>query len=524
MTKPLVFNSLNAILIGLFSLFLFLLFLQRRSKVIRGREPPLVAGGWPIIGHLLLLSGSQVPHLTLGAMADKYGPIFTIMLGLHRAVVLNNWKVAKECFTINDLAVSTRPRLVAVQQMSYNQAMFAFAPYSPYWREMRKIATLELLSNRRIELLSHVRVSEVETSIKELYKLWNDKRNHSDQVQVEMMQWFGELTLNVILRIIAGKRNYDNACEADQEEAQRWLKAMREFFHLMGLFVVGDSIPWLRWLDLGGHEKAMKENIKELDTILGEWLDEHRKKRASGETTVDQDFINIMLSVLDGIKIIEYNTDTIIKSTLLILVAAAIDTTTATLTWAICFLLNNPCVLKEAQNELEIQVGKERIVKESDISNLVYIQAIVKETLRLHPAAPLSGPREFTEDCIIDGYQIQKGTRLITNLWKIHTDPSIWSDPLEFKPERFLTTHKDVDVRGHDFELIPFGSGRRICPGISFALHTIHLALARFLQSFEISKTSDEPIDMTEIFGLTNMKATPLEVLIKPRLTSNLYG
>ncbi|XP_019454573.1 PREDICTED: cytochrome P450 82A3-like isoform X2 [Lupinus angustifolius] len=436
MTKPLVFNSLNAILIGLFSLFLFLLFLQRRSKVIRGREPPLVAGGWPIIGHLLLLSGSQVPHLTLGAMADKYGPIFTIMLGLHRAVVLNNWKVAKECFTINDLAVSTRPRLVAVQQMSYNQAMFAFAPYSPYWREMRKIATLELLSNRRIELLSHVRVSEVETSIKELYKLWNDKRNHSDQVQVEMMQWFGELTLNVILRIIAGKRNYDNACEADQEEAQRWLKAMREFFHLMGLFVVGDSIPWLRWLDLGGHEKAMRANAKELDT----------------------------------------------------------------------------------------KVGKERIVKESDISNLVYIQAIVKETLRLHPAAPLSGPREFTEDCIIDGYQIQKGTRLITNLWKIHTDPSIWSDPLEFKPERFLTTHKDVDVRGHDFELIPFGSGRRICPGISFALHTIHLALARFLQSFEISKTSDEPIDMTEIFGLTNMKATPLEVLIKPRLTSNLYG
>ncbi|CAL0305075.1 unnamed protein product [Lupinus luteus] len=138
------------------------------------------------MGHLPLLSGSKVPHLTLGSMADKYGPIFTVMLGSQRAVVLSNWKLAKECFTTNDLAVSSRPRLVAVQQMSYNQAMSAFAPYNPYWRQLRKIATLELLSNRCIELLSHVCVSEVETSLKELYKLWNDKKNHSEIMYVEV--------------------------------------------------------------------------------------------------------------------------------------------------------------------------------------------------------------------------------------------------------------------------------------------------------------------------------------------------
>ncbi|CAL0305076.1 unnamed protein product [Lupinus luteus] len=133
-----------------------------------------------------------------------------------------------------------------------------------------------------------------------------------------MTQWFSELTLNVILRIIARKRNYGNACEADQKEARRCLKAMREFFHLMGLFVVGDSIPCLRWLDLSDHEKAMTENAKELDTILSEWLNEHRQKRASGESVGDQDFIDVMLSVLDGIKITEYDTYTIIKSTSLI--------------------------------------------------------------------------------------------------------------------------------------------------------------------------------------------------------------
>ncbi|KAK7283329.1 hypothetical protein RIF29_12771 [Crotalaria pallida] len=461
-----------------------------------------------------------------GALADKYGPIFTIKLGSRRAVVLSNWKVAKECFTTNDLAASSRPRLVAVQQMCYDQAMFAFAPHGPYWREMRKIATLELLSNRRIDLLSHVRVFEVEASIKELFKLWNDKKSDSSgQIKVEMMQWFGELTLNVVLRIIAGRRYCGaDVPEANQEEAQRCLKAMRGFFHLMGLFVVGDSIPWLRWLDIGGHEKAMKETARELDIMLGEWLEEHRHKRASGEVTMDQDFTDVMLSVLDGTQdFAGYDTDTIIKATTSILISAGIDTSTATLTWAMCLLLNNPSAMREAQKELDIQVGKERTVKESDICNLVYIQAIVKETLRLNPAAPLSGPREFRDDCIIDGYHIQKGTRLITNLWKIQTDPSIWSDPLDFKPERFLITHKDVDVRGNNFELMPFGSGRRACPGISFALPTIHLALASLLQSFEISKPSDEPIDMTEIFGLTNMKATPLDVLIKPRISPKLY-
>jgi cytochrome P450 len=187
--------------------------------------------------------------------------------------------------------------------------------------------------------------------------------------------------------------------------------------------------------------------------------------------------------------------------------------------------LNNRHVLKKAQEELDIEVGKERIVNVSDIDKLVFLQAIVKETLRLYPPAPLSTPREFSEDCIIGGYQVPKGTRLITNIWKIQTDPRVWSDPLKFDPERFLTTHKHVDVKGigQHFELIPFGSGRRACPGASFALQMLHLALASFLHMFEISSPSNAPVDMSERFGLTNIKATPLDVLITPRLCSELY-
>lgn len=205
------------------------------------------------------------------------------------------------------------------------------------------------------------------------------------------------------------------------------------------------------------------------------------------------------------------------------LIAGGIDTSAITLTWAICLLLKNPHTLEKAKAELDFHVGRDKCVTKSDINKLVYLQAIIKETLRLYPAGPLSAPREFTENCNIGGYDVKKGTRLILNLWKIQTNHNVWSDPLEFKPERFLNTHKDVDVRGRHFELLPFGSGRRICPGISFGLHMIHLTLANFLHSFEIVNGSSEPVDMTENLGMTNEKATPLEILVKPHFSPKYY-
>lgn len=193
------------------------------------------------------------------------------------------------------------------------------------------------------------------------------------------------------------------------------------------------------------------------------------------------------------------------------------------LVWTVSLLLNNRHVLKKVQQELDIHIGKERRVKESDIDKLIYLQAIVKETLRLYPAGFLGSPREFTEDCKLADYHIPKGTRLIINLWKTHRDPQVWFDPLEFRPERFLTTHKDFDVKGQNFELIPFGAGRRICPGISFSLHMLHLVLANLLHAFELSTPSHESVNMTVNAGLTNMKATPLDVLLSPRLSRTLY-
>ncbi|KAL7605854.1 hypothetical protein Lser_V15G18829 [Lactuca serriola] len=266
----------------------------------------------------------------------------------------------------------------------------------------------------------------------------------------------------------------------------------------------------------------------ELDNIFSAWLKEHKiiKKSAEQHESNHQVFIDVLISILQSASEDEFpgfDHDTIIKSACQQLLVAGLDTTSGTLTWALSLLLNHPKTLEIAQNEIDEHVGRDRLVEESDLKNLVYLDAIIKETLRLYPAAPLSGAHKSIEDCIVGGYNIPKGTRLVVNLYKMHRDPNIWSDPLEFRPERFLTSHKDIDFRGKHYAFLPFGSGRRMCPGIPFAIQAVGLTLASFIQQFVLKNPSNEPIDMSETFGLTISKATALEVLLAPRLTSNMY-
>ncbi|RDX71270.1 Cytochrome P450 82A4, partial [Mucuna pruriens] len=513
----LTLTPLAITLLSLIPLFHFL-FLFRRSK----NEPPMVPGAWPILGHLPLLARSQATHHLLGDVADVHGPLFAIKLGTVKTLVINNWETAKDCFTTNDVAVSYRPHLVACRHMTYDLAMLGFAPYGPFWRDMRKNVAVAFLSDHRIDSLAGVRVSEARTSAKELFDRWRRGSDERGFLAVDMKQWLKELAFNVVLRMVAGKRYFGETAVVDKAEAQRCLKALREYMRLLGLFMVADAVPWLRWFDFGGHEKAMKENFKELDAVVGEWLEEHKRKRDLN-LAKDGDFMDVMLSMIDGTTIHGFDSDTLIKGTAMAMILGGTDTSSANHMWTLSLLLNNPHTLQKVKEEIDTHVGKERLVTESDINKLVYLQAVIKESLRLYPPSPLSGPREFREDCKIGEYHVKKGTRLITNLWKIQTDPSVWPNPLEFKPERFLTTHKDVDVKGRHFELIPFGSGRRICPGITFGLRTAHLTLANLLHCFEVSKISSEPIDMSAAVEITNVKVTPLEVLIKPRLSPSLY-
>ncbi|KAL7604599.1 hypothetical protein Lser_V15G18801 [Lactuca serriola] len=496
-------------------------------KRVNNQKPPQAKGAWPIIGHLYLLGGPELPHKVLGDMAEKHGPIFTIKLGVHQALVVSDAEIAKDCFTTNDKAFASRPKMEASKIMAYNYAVFGLAPYGDYWRKVRKMVVLEVLSQPRVEMLGHIRASEVRASLKELYDGWVANKptesSESQMVKVEMSQWFGNLVLNIVVRIVSGKRFSPN-----DEEGVRFQAVVRKYFELFGAFLVADFIPYLNWLDVGGYKKMMKNTGKDLDNIFDRWLKEHKQESKSiQQHETNQDFMHVLISILRGASEDEFpgfDHDTIIKATSLQVLVAGVDTTSVTLTWALALLLNNPKALEIAQDEIDKHVGRDRLVEESDLKNLVYLDAIIKESFRLYPAGPLSVPHESVEDCIVGGYNIPKGTRLLVNLWKLQRDPNIWSDPTEFKPERFLTSHKDIDVKGNHYELLPFGSGRRMCPGVLFALPVLGLTLASLIQEFVLKKPSNEPVDMTESMGMTNGKATPLDVLLGPRLVSNLHN
>ncbi|XP_042497481.1 cytochrome P450 CYP82D47-like [Macadamia integrifolia] len=494
-----------------------------RSKPTHAPEPP---GAWPIIGHLLQLTTPEQPLFrTLAAMADKYGPAFTVRFGVYRTLVISNWELAKDCFTINDRALANRPRSASSNHLSYNYAFMGLAPYGPYWREVRKWMVLELLSNRRLESLRHVRYAEIDNFIKDLHGHW--VRNKKNQIKVEMNRLFRDLTMNNVLKMVVGRRYFSVLNAKNNEEVQRIQSVIVEFFKFIAVSVASDVLPsFLSWLDWDGQQRAMKKTAKDMDELAERWLEEHRQKRLYGKVDGDeQDFIDVMLSILEeDTQLHGHDRDTIVKATALNLIIAATDTTAVSLSWLLSLLLNHKEVLTKAQDELDFHVGKERNVEEKDIENLVYLQAIIKETLRLYPPGPLLVPHEAREDCTFSsGFRVTKGTHVLVNAWKIHRDPRVWLNPLEFQPERFLTCHAEVDTRGKNFEYIPFGSGRRSCPGILFALQTMSMTIARLLHGFNLQTPQGQLVDLTEGIGLTLPKKLPLEVLLSPRLPSHLY-
>lgn len=207
---------------------------------------------------------------------------------------------------------------------------------------------------------------------------------------------------------------------------------------------------------------------------------------------------------------------------------AGTDTTSSTVEWAIAELIRHPNILARVQQELDEVVGRDRLVTELDLDQLTYLQAVVKETFRLHPSTPLSLPRMAAESCEINGYHIPKGATVLVNVWAIARDPAQWTDPLEFKPERFLPGGEkpNVDVRGNNFEVIPFGAGRRICAGMSLGLRMVQLLTASLVHAFDWNLEDGhmpEKLNMDESYGLTLQRAAPLMVHPRPRLIPHVY-
>ncbi|XP_038901939.1 cytochrome P450 81Q32-like [Benincasa hispida] len=303
------------------------------------------------------------------------------------------------------------------------------------------------------------------------------------------------------MRMVCGKKFYE------EDYSNKFRELVTQIMAHGGATNPGDFIPLWNWIDPTGFMKRVKKLAKTSDEFLQQLIDEIRNQNDGGNT-----MIHHLLS-LQNIEP-QYYSDQTIKGLIQDILLAGIDTTAVTLEWTLSQLLNNPEVLEKAKVEIDSSIGHERLVNEANLPSLSYLQGIISESLRLNPPVPLLVPHcALFEECKIEGYDVPRNTIILINVWAIHRDSSIWEDATSFKPERHAS---GIEV-DYSYKLIPFGSGRRACPGVGMAQRVVGLTLASLIQSFEWKRVNNSLIDMNEGKGLTMPKTRPLVAKCKPR-------
>ncbi|CAN1828047.1 Trimethyltridecatetraene synthase [Linum perenne] len=460
--------------------------LARWLRRRRNPNPPPGPKPWPIIGNLNLIG--SLPHRSLHSLSQKYGPIMQLRFGSHLVVVGSSVEMAKSILKTHDLAFAGRPEIAAGKYTTYNYSDITWSQYGPYWR--------------RLESYEYIRKEELKWVMNNLFGSCGNPINLKD--------FLSDLSLNVISRMVLGKKYTVSSDAAAIVTPEEFKEMLDELFLLNGVLDIGDSIPWLAGLDLQGYIKRMKAVATKFDGFLERVLDEHNLRRG---ILADDPNLEVKLD-RRGVKAFTQD-----------LIAGGTESSAVTVEWAISELLKKPEIFNKATEELDRVVGRDRWVEEKDVANLPYINSIVKETMRIHPVAPLLVPRMAREDVDIGGYKVTKGTRIFVNTWTIGRDPTIWDAPEEFNPERFIG--KEIDVKGHDFELLPFGAGRRMCPGYPLGIKVIQVSLANLVHGFKWGLPSGmkkEDLNMEEIYGLSTPKKFPLVAVAQPRLPIHLYA
>ncbi|XP_050224676.1 cytochrome P450 93B2-like [Mercurialis annua] len=450
----------------------------------------------PIIGHLHLLG--PLMHQSLHKLSSTYGPLIYLRLGSIQSVVVSNPEMAKEFLKTHDLTFSYRIFNQAIDYLTYNAAT-PLAPYSSEWIFVKKLSISELLGSHTLNKFLPLRTQELHSFLRMLVA--KSETGESVNLSKEMLR----LTNNIISRMIVSRR-----CSENNDEV---VDLVREVTAIFGEFNISDFIWFFKNWDLQGIRRRLKDIRTRYDVLLEKIIrerEEDRKKRLEdNDNNGVKDFLDLLLDVVE-----DKNSDIRLsrvhmKGLVMDYLTAGTDSTSVAIEWAMAEIINNPTILKKARQEIESKVGKQRLVEESDVPNLTYIQAIIKETFRLHPPIPLI-LRSSIQECKVKNYTIPNNTLLMVNLWSIGRDSEIWKNPLEFNPERFY--ENDFDFRGQHFQLLPFGSGRRNCSGMSLAMQILPITLATLIQCFDWTVVASRPaavdggdqvVDMTEKPGIT---------------------
>ncbi|KAL1324564.1 cytochrome P450 81E8 [Arachis ipaensis] len=490
---------------------IFLLFFFLVSKYIlqihgKHKNLPPSPPSLPMIGHLHLIK--QPLHQSFHNLTQKYGHMLFLKLGTRKVLVVSSPSAIEECFTKNDITFANRPTTLAAKLLNYGSRTIGFASYGDHWRSLRRLTTLELFSTNRLAMFESIREEEIRLLVKELFQECS-KGGQTQKLKVELRPKFVEVSFNMLLRMISGKRYYGKDID---EEGKEFQILMKEFTALQAS-CLNDFIPIPEWIDFQGMKKKMVNLMKRVDSFLQKLLDEIQRNRSirSDNNNGKLNLIEVMLDLQD--KEPELYTYETMKGVILAMLIAGSETSAITMEWAVSLLLNNPQTMKKLQHEIETHAGHDQLLNESNASKMKYLQNIITETLRIYPVAPLLLPHESSSDCNVCGYDIPKGTMLLVNLWTLQRDPNLWADPTKFVPERFDDNGDGSKVC---YNVIPFGVGRRACPGAVLAKHVMGHALGALFQCFEWEKIEDQ-VDMAEGIGLTLPKAKPLVAFCKPR-------
>ncbi|KAK7264237.1 hypothetical protein RJT34_31843 [Clitoria ternatea] len=502
-------SAIFFLLISLSALIVFLPHLRRKLPYPPGPK------GLPIIGNMFMMD--QLSHRGLAKLAKKYGGLCHLQMGMLHIVTISTPEMAREVLQAQDGVFSNRPANVAISYLTYDRADMAFANYGPFWRQMRKICVMKLFSRKRAESWASVR-EEVEEMVRVVATKAHSPVN------------LGEMIF-ALTRSITFKAAFGSSLNEGEEE---FMKILQEFSKLFGAFNIADFIPWLGWFHAQEFNKRMANAREALDVFIDQIIDDHVAKREkNGEKEGDSDMVDELMVFLDDkngdnahldnsqstLKLTRDN----IKALIMDVMFGGTETVASVIEWTIAELMKSPMDLQKVQQELTDVVGLGRRFNESDLDKLPYLKCVVKETLRLHPPIPLL-LHESAEDSVLEGYSVPKGTRVWINAWAIGRDPGSWAEPDTFNPSRFLNDDMP-DFKGSNFEFIPFGSGRRSCPGMQFGLYGVEITVAHLLHCFKWELPNGmKPgeLDMDDVFGLTAPRAVQLVAVPSYRLNCAL--
>ncbi|CAA0840915.1 Cytochrome P450 76C2 [Striga hermonthica] len=454
----------------------------------------------PLIGSLHLLG--DLPHHSLARLAKSHGPLMCIRLGFVNTVVASSAAMAREILQKQDLQFSSRTVPDAIHAHDQFKYSVVWLPVASRWRSLRKALNSNMFSGSRLDANQHLRCRKVQ----ELVAYCRKSSQAGDPVDVGRAAF--RTSLNLLSNTIFSKDLTDPFSDSAKEFKDLVWSIMVE----AGKPNLVDFFPMLRKVDPQGVRRHMTVHFGKVIDLFSGLINERLQK---GKPSQNSDVIDVLLAASKDTP--DEIDRTHIERLCLDLFVAGTDTTSSTLEWAMAEALKNPDKMKAAQKELEQVIGKGKVLEEADIQRLPYLRCFVKETLRIHPPVPFLIPRRVEQDVVVCGYTVPKNSQVFVNAWAIGRDPDVWADPLEFKPERFLES--ELDMRGRDFELIPFGAGRRICPGLPLAVRMVPVMLGSLLNSFDWKLPGGAgpgDLDMAEKFGITLQKAQPLRAVPIP--------